>query len=177
MLAVKARGDLWVGAVVFAVLLVWVGNVAHANPAGALTVGTLAPHFAAPGLDGHVHALETYRGRPVILNFWATWCVPCREEMPLLQTAYERYKENALAVLAISQDTKGSQKTVREYVANAALTFQVLLDPDGTVAGQYHVLLLPSTVFVNAQGVITGIHHGLVTAKQLEQYLTALLSP
>lgn len=183
----KERGGGRFGPAAFVGLLVWVSSVAglvvtlsrvvHANAAGTVTIGNVAPGFTAPDLDGHVYALEAYHGRPVIVNFWATWCVPCRQEMPILQTAYERHKEVALAVLALSQDSKDSQEAVREYVANGALTLQVLLDPDGTVAGHYNVLFLPSTVFVNANGVITGIHRGPVTARQLEQYLATMLSP
>ena len=189
MSSVRRNGGRDVDPVAVAVLFVCMGSViglvailsraVRADPIDALTIGKAAPGFTAPDLDGRIHTLEAYQGRPVIINFWATWCDPCRDEMPILQAAYEQHKDVKLAVLAISQDGKGkgSQESVRDYVADATLTLQVLLDPEGTVASHYQVLFLPSTVFVNADGVITGIHHGPVAAKQLEQYLTTLLSP
>ena len=80
-----------------------------------LAPGQLAPDFFAHDLDGISIALHDYRGRPVIINFWATWCAPCRQEMRALQTVYEAHKAAGLAVLAVSQDQQDKVEAVRAY--------------------------------------------------------------
>jgi peroxiredoxin len=121
--------------------------------------------------------LAAYQGRPVILNFWATWCNPCRQEMPLLQQAYETHQHMGLTVLGISQDESNRSQVVRTYWWRAGLTFPTLLDPDGTAAKRYQVVILPSTIFVDAQGQVTAIHRGPLNASQLEQYLDKIMAP
>lgn len=139
-------------------------------------MGQQGPDFTTPDLNEHMHAFEAYRGHPVVLNFWATWCEPCRKEMPLLQTLYETHQNAGLVLLAVSQDTADHTDAVRSYVDASGFTFPVLLDPHGSVATSYNVQLLPSTIFVNAQGVVTAKHHGPMAQTQIERYLTALLS-
>jgi peroxiredoxin len=165
---------------------VWLGLVLGLSllgkplPAGAdgnaVAVGQPAPPFMATDLQGNTVRLQEYRGHPMMLNFWATWCVPCREEMPVLQAAYATHQENGLVILAINQDDKNSQDVVRMYVDRAEVSFRTILDPDGQVATLYKVFLLPSTVFVNAAGTITAIHIGATTQAQLERYLAVTLS-
>jgi thiol-disulfide isomerase/thioredoxin len=121
--------------------------------------------------------LGVHQGRPVILNFWATWCVPCRDEMPLLQQAHETHRHEGLTVLAISQDTAERVSAAHTYWTQAGWTFPTLLDPGGLVARQYRVLFLPSTFFINAKGVVTAIHRGPIRAPQLKQYLARLMAP
>jgi peroxiredoxin len=142
----------------------------------ALAVGQQAPHFVARDLDGNAVALQEYHGHPVVLNFWATWCVPCRQELPVLQAAYAAYQEKGLVILAVNQDEDGNADAVRTYMANLGLAFRTLLDPDGKVATLYNVFLLPSTVFINASGSITATHIGPATLPQIERYLAVLLS-
>jgi cytochrome c biogenesis protein CcmG/thiol:disulfide interchange protein DsbE len=142
---------------------------------GLLTPGQPAPHFAAQGLDGQTITLQEYQGRPVVLNFWATWCVPCRREMPALQAVYEGHQAAGLVVLAINQDQLGAAEAVRAYYAMLGLTLPPLLDPDGQVARRYNVFLLPSTVFVHPTLTITAVHFGPMTQAQIERYLTAIM--
>jgi cytochrome c biogenesis protein CcmG/thiol:disulfide interchange protein DsbE len=142
-----------------------------------LAVGQPAPPFVTSDLNGTAVALQEYQGRAIILNFWATWCVPCRQEMPILQEAQAAHGDKGLVILALSQDDHRSQEVVRTYVHNAGLTLRTLLDADGKVASLYHVFLLPSTVFINAAGTVTAVHLGPVTHTQMEQYLTRLLAP
>ena len=140
-----------------------------------LAPGQLAPDFVAHDPDGISTALHDYRGRPVIINFWATWCAPCRQEMRALQTVYEAHKADGLAVLAVSQDQQDKVEAVRAYCITLGITFPPLLDPDGHVATHYNVFLLPSTVFIHPSGTVVAVHLGAMTPAQIEQYLRAIL--
>jgi peroxiredoxin len=143
----------------------------------AMAVGQPSPSFTLPDLAGQTATSSLYQKRPLILNFWATWCAPCREEMPLLQQAYDTHQRAGLMVVAISQDTADRAAAARTYWRQAGWTFPSLLDPDGVVAKQYQVLFLPSTIFMNAHGVVTAIHRGPINATQLKQYLATIMAP
>jgi peroxiredoxin len=140
-----------------------------------LAPGQPAPDFVAHDPDGMSIALRDYRGRPVIINFWATWCAPCRQEMRALQTVYDAHKAEGLTVLAVSQDQQDMRVAVRAYCATVGITFPPLLDPDGHVATHYNVFLLPSTVFIHPSGTVAAVHLGAMTPAQIEQYLRAIL--
>lgn len=156
-------------------LLFWPGALAQ-PPGQGLGVGAIAADFRALTPDGQQLTLHTYRGRPIVLNFWATWCKPCREEMPLLQAAYRDQQATGLVVLAVSQDGAENLAAVRDYLALANLTFPTVVDTDGAIAAQFQVLLLPSTVFIDPNGSIAAVHLGPLHAERLAQYL-ALITP
>ena len=158
------------------VLLVSGGSVwGEEKPHGPLVPGQPAPAFNAYDPDGKTISLQDYQGRPVIINFWATWCVPCRQEMVALQAVYEAHKAAGLAILAVSQDQQDRAEMVRAYWATLGLTFLPLLDPDGSIAVPYSVFLLPSTVFVHPSGAVAVVHLGPMTQAQIEQHLKAIL--
>jgi peroxiredoxin len=140
-----------------------------------LAPGQPAPDFVAHDAHGITIALHDYQGRPVIINFWATWCAPCRQEMRALQTVYEAHQGAGLTVLAVSQDQQHMREAVRAYCTTLGVTFPALLDPDGHVATHYSVFLLPSTVFIHPSGTIAAVHLGAMTPAQIEQYLLAIL--
>ena len=110
-----------------------------------------APDFTLPTLSGGTIRLADFRGKVVLLNFWATWCVPCRMEMPALEAFYQRHKDAGLAVLAINLDTL-STTSVEAFVQEVMVTFPVALDPSWSIAGGYRVLGLPTTYFIDRAG-------------------------
>ncbi len=112
-----------------------------------------APGFALKDLTGNRVTLDEFRGKVVVLGFWATWCVPCREEMPSLQRLYEEFKDAGLTVLAVSIDPSAS--VVRSFAAEKGLTFPVLLDPDKEVYfDDYAVHVLPTSFLIDRNGNI-----------------------
>jgi cytochrome c biogenesis protein CcmG/thiol:disulfide interchange protein DsbE len=150
---------------------------AEAGAAASMAIGQPAPAFTLSDLTGQMTNFSATQGRPILLNFWAAWCAPCREEMPLLQQAYDTHQRAGLTVLAISQDAADRADAARAYWTQAGWTFPSLLDPEGAVARQYQVLLLPSTVFINAEGIVTAVHRGPMNAAQLQQHLATVAPP
>jgi cytochrome c biogenesis protein CcmG/thiol:disulfide interchange protein DsbE len=168
------RGIVVVGVVVLLLVSGESGWVEEKLP-GPLMPGQPAPAFSVPDPDGKTISLQDYQGRPVIINFWATWCGPCRQEMVVLQAVYEAHKAAGLAILAVSEDHQDRIEMVRAYWAALGLTFLLLLDPEGSVAVLYSVLFLPSTVFVHPSGAVVAVHFGPMTQTQMEQHLKAIL--
>jgi peroxiredoxin len=117
-------------------------------------VGHLAPDFLLPTLDGRQVRLSDYRGHVVFLNFWATWCGPCRIEMPAMERLYREFRPKGFAVLAISTDVEGAAVT-GPYRDSLGLTFPIAHDPEMVVGRLYGVRTLPITFLVNREGVIT----------------------
>jgi peroxiredoxin len=116
-------------------------------------VGDPAPDFTLPSLGGNPIHLSNYRGKVVFLNFWATWCPPCREEMPSMESLYQRFKGRDFEMLAVSIDTKGADR-VQSFVATYGLTFPVLLDPNKKVYRLYGLTGIPETFVINKTGDI-----------------------
>lgn len=117
-------------------------------------VGAPAPDFTLIDLTGRQRALPDYHGKVVLLNFWATWCGPCRVEMPSMDILYQTLKPEGFEVLAISSDPEGSMVT-RPFAKSKGLTFPILHDPDYRVSGRYGVRTLPMSFLVNRRGTLT----------------------
>jgi peroxiredoxin len=140
------------------------------SSSGILHIGDTAPDFKLQDLAGNTVALSDFRGQPVLVNFWATWCAPCRIEMPELQAAYETYRDEDLVILALNQDE--APEAVRSFFYDQfGLTFTPLLDIDQEIAGEYGVFNYPSTFFINGEGVVTAVHRGPVLQSQIDDYL------
>ncbi len=137
---------------------------------GALQIGDPVPDFTLQDLDGNTTTLSSLKGQPVIINFWATWCAPCRIEMPELQAAFDEHKENGLVILAVDQEEPPD--IVRSFFYDEmGLTFTPLLDTDGQIAQIYGAVNFPTTFFVNPEGDITALHRGPMVESQIEGYL------
>ena len=135
--------------------------------------GNAAPDFALAQLNGDPITLSSLRGRPTLVNFWASWCPPCRRELPSLQAAYDRYGDK-IGFIAI--DVKEDQATVESFVKELNLTFPVALDPDGQVSDlSYQARGIPTTIFVDANGVVAARHVGPLDETTIDNYLTPLL--
>lgn len=140
--------------------------------AEAAAVGATAPDFTAVTPAGDEIALSDYRGQPVAINFWATWCAPCEVEMPALQAATERHSDAGLAVLAVNAG-EGAE-TVETFMDERGLTFPALLDPDGDVLDLYEVRVFPTTVWVGADGVVRAKHLGPLDDALIDRYVADL---
>lgn len=133
--------------------LVNVGQ-SQAAPGTGLQVGYLAPDFVLPSLDGNMVRLSDFRGKKaVFINFWATWCPPCRLEMPTMEKAYQEYKGQGLEILAVSIDV-GPKSVVREFMQEYGLTFPVLMDPESEVMYLYRIFSIPASFLIDKKGII-----------------------
>lgn len=137
--------------------------------------GSIAPAFSLDTLDGGNVSLADYKGHAVFINFWASWCAPCRAEMPEIIAAYEAHKDDGLVVLSIDALQEDTLEEVVAFVEEFAMQFPVLLDTDGSVLGRYNVLGLPTSVFIDAEGVIQAVNAGPMTAELIESYLAQIL--
>lgn len=124
----------------------------------AVAVAEVAPDFTLKSLQGNNLRLEEYRGQVVLINFWASWCGPCRQEMPLLDRLHQRYRETGFAVLGVN--VEGKIKPAQELVDKTKVTFPVLIDADQKVSELYNLEAMPSTVVVDRNGVVRYIHLG-----------------
>ena len=123
-----------------------------------LEIGQKAPNFELVSLDGETFKLSDYTGQMVMLNFWASWCPPCRVEMPHMETYYQEFKEeHNIEILAVNMTTleRGNKDKVPEFVDKHGLTFPILMDEKGDVKDLYDVMVYPTTYIVNAKGIIT----------------------
>jgi peroxiredoxin len=139
---------------------------------GRFEKGSLAPDFQLRSTANETISLSSLKGDVVLLNFWATWCAPCRIEMPLLQQAYERHQEAGLVVLGVDFDEPVEQ--VSAFGAELGLSFPLLLDPGGEIQGLYRIRGYPTTVLVDRSGNIATYHIGILSEGQLEQYLSEI---
>jgi len=119
----------------------------------SLTKPFTAPDFTLLGDDGKTHRLSDYRGKVVVLNFWATWCPPCRYEMPSMERAHKKVQGENIVLLAVNVGE--SEDKVFEFTGQYPVTFQLLLDTDGAVIKKYPVIGLPTTFVIDPRGVVT----------------------
>ena len=119
-------------------------------------VGSQAPSFSAMTLDAMPakRTLASYKGQTVLLNIWATWCTPCRVEMPSMQALHREYAPHGLRVVAVSVDESGTGTKIRAFVRELGLTFEVLHDPTGEIQRAYQLTGLPETFVIRPDGLI-----------------------
>lgn len=164
---------LAIGVVFFVVGVAVAVLVANTSRVGA-QVGKPAPEFAVPGLSGGTVALSAYRGRPVVINFLATWCGPCWRELPDFEEAAEEYQDRGLVVVGV--DVRDSTEAIRRMVSNLGLAFPIGLDPTGEVAiERYRIPGLPVTVFVDRRGVVRKYWTGPIDRASLDRFIAMIL--
>jgi cytochrome c biogenesis protein CcmG, thiol:disulfide interchange protein DsbE len=116
--------------------------------------GFLAPDFELKTTEGKTIRLSDLRGQPVLVNLWATWCPPCRAEMPTLEKVYKDYKDQGFTVLAVNMTSQDDSQAVMPFVNQRGLTYPILLDDQGAIAKAYQMKSLPSSFFINRDGTI-----------------------
>jgi len=122
--------------------------------------GFIAPAIVLPQLDGELVSLDAFKGQVVIVNFWASWCGPCRAEMPTLERLYQIEQTRGLTVLAVNSTFQDDQTNVAQMRRDLGLSFPTLLDYEGTVGHRYGVRMLPTTFIIDRQGVIRQVLFG-----------------
>ena len=137
-----------------------------ANGDGDPLLNKPAPNFVLKTLDGGTLSLDQLKGRPLVLNFWASWCVPCRDEAPLLREASEKQKANGLAVVGVLFQDKDFAR-VRQFVGEYGLAYPNLLDDDLKTSINYGIGGVPETFFIDKNGVIQSVDRGGLSRERL----------
>ena len=151
--------------IVFALTILLAGAawiLASRVPAGATTQGQipaprqgfLAPDFELVNAAGEAVRLSDFRGQPVLLNVWASWCQPCRAEMPAMERLYQEYRAKGLEILAVNSTTQDTPEDALSFANQLGLSFPILFDNQGSVVTSYQVQALPSTYFIAPNGII-----------------------
>ena len=138
------------------------------------TMNAPAPNFELMNISEEVVSFDEYLGKPILLNFWATWCAPCRIEMPVIQNSFDEY-DGELSVIAINNAE--SKEDVRAFVDEFGLTFDILLDPEAEIQRLYQINGYPTTFIIDSDGVIRVRHIGLITDDQLDRYISEIGLP
>ena len=150
--------------------------VAATASAQSPTPGSVAPEIDLPALSGGRVKLSAYRGHPVIVTFWGTWCPPCRDEFPELVAAAARHRDAKLVVLAVNQrDQELTTEQVKEFVTRYAANFPVALDVRGRSRRSFRLVGLPTTVFIDSAGIIRVVHPGPLSREQLDKALESIV--
>jgi cytochrome c biogenesis protein CcmG, thiol:disulfide interchange protein DsbE len=137
-------------------------------PGGPAKVGAEAPAYAAETLDGERASLALLRGRPVLLNVWATWCHPCRQEIPALEQLHQTYGARGLHVVGVSIDQGDQEQGIREFLQEYGASYAIWLDPDGEITTTYSTMGVPNTFLIGPDGTLLWKHVGPVTADDAE---------
>ncbi|HET7377291.1 MAG TPA: TlpA disulfide reductase family protein [Anaerolineae bacterium] len=146
------------------------------GPAGhTVETGDIAPDFELATLDGRTIKLSDLRGQPVLVNFWATWCGPCKEEVPLITAAYAQHQAAGLRVLAIDTTAFDDVQAVKKFVADYQMTFDILLDTDDAVGTGWNTLGLPSSYFIDTTGKVVSMRIGQMSEQELNDSLKMIL--
>lgn len=154
---------LWVG-----YMLLW-PNQGKAAPGAGIAVGAAAPDFELKTTDGTSIKLSDLKGKPVLLNFFATWCGPCRNEVPNLQAAYQEHQSDGLVVLAVNLNE--SNIAIQDFVSKYKLTFPIVVDKDDQVSNLYGIIPLPTSYFIDRQGIVQERWQGELSKERLATLL------
>ena len=140
------------------------------EPETALTtIQEKAPNFSGKTLTGDTFVLTDETQKKTLINFWGSWCEPCKREMPALETAYSTHKDDGFTVISINLGQ--SDFVTQQFVKQYNLTFPVLIDQDGSIKEAYHVGKLPASFLVDEDGIIEQVHEGELSEEMLEEWI------
>ncbi|HEX7122898.1 MAG TPA: TlpA disulfide reductase family protein, partial [Gemmatimonadaceae bacterium] len=142
-------------------------------------IGEPAPTFHARTVAGDTVSLASLRGKVVLLNIWATWCAPCREEIPYLQQLHEQYADSGLVVVGVSVDARGQEEEVGSFAAELGMTYPIWLDPDQRVTTRFLSMGVPTSYLIDRASILRWKHLGVLRESNLEfqEALHAALEP
>jgi cytochrome c biogenesis protein CcmG, thiol:disulfide interchange protein DsbE len=149
-----------IGMMIAAALMAACGVPRDAAP----RVGAPAPDYGATTLDGHPTTLKGLEGRPVLLNVWATWCHPCRKEMPDLQRLHRERGPRGLQVVGVSIDERGQEAAIRDFLREFGITYPIWLDPEDQVSPTFALIGVPGTFLIGRDGILLWSHVGPISA-------------
>ncbi|HEX9564032.1 MAG TPA: TlpA disulfide reductase family protein [Gemmatimonadaceae bacterium] len=149
------------------------------HPRAVVEVGSEVPPYAARTVAGDSVSLALLRGRPVLLNVWATWCAPCREEVPYLESLHRQHRELGLQVVGVSVDARGEDRKIAEFAGEFDMTYAIWLDPDERVNARFLAIGVPSTYLIDRNGILLWKHLGTLrpTTKGFAEALDDALKP
>ncbi|MBI4187119.1 MAG: redoxin domain-containing protein [Chloroflexi bacterium] len=167
----------WIALMVAAAGLLLAQGCASSAPAsgrpGQLQVGSPAPDFTLTDLAGNQVSLSDFRGKAVFINFWATWCPPCREEMPEIEAIYQKYKDRDVAVIGV--DILEKEDVVRRFVQEGGYSWTFVIDTTGEVTTVYKVTAIPTSYFIDGNGIIRAVAVGAMTRTEMEARLAGAM--
>ncbi len=166
-MATSSHHRLLVGCIIAALLLSQ-GCSENAAPAKES-----APDFSLALFDGNSFQLDAYRGKPILINFLASWCLPCREEIPILNQVYREYRQRGVAFVGIA--VNDAEDKAREFVVKFDVSFPAGVDKTGEISDAFGLYGVPTTLFIDKEGIISYLHPGSVTEKLLQHELDKML--
>ncbi|ADE71381.1 MULTISPECIES: thiol-disulfide oxidoreductase ResA [Priestia] len=158
--------------VILAVLLCAVGYTLYAQffaDKQKVSVGDKAPDFILRDVNGETHQLSDYKGKGVFLNFWGTWCKPCKQEMPAMEKQYASYKKQGVEILAVN--VAETNIAVEQFAKQYELSFPILMDKDSQVLGAYGIDPLPTTFLIDKNGKIVDSFIGGLEESKIKEYM------
>jgi peroxiredoxin len=150
-----------------------VGTSLFQDKGGIPQAGDALPAFSLYGIDGELYRAEDYKGQVMMVNFWGSFCPPCINEMPAIQSQYERWKDQGLIVLGVNLDE--ATITIKSFVKQTGVTFPILLDPKLRITKQFGVKQYPTTFFVDRNGNIEEVKIGEMTENYIQRKIMSLL--